>query len=92
MTEDIQIWVNDTLKYNGKFRPGYESSFSSDMLLTYINKGIDIKRIKISVGNNDTIFYYPIKDVDSIVIVHNKYDKPSFFIWNDNDERVWVSE
>lgn len=92
MKENIKLWINDNLVYDGTFRSGYKSSFPSDMLLAYINKGNHLEKIKIEVGNTDTIFNYSINRLDSILIAHNKYEEPHFFIWSNLDKRIWVDE
>jgi len=92
MPENIKLWLNDSLIFNGKFKAGHESSLKENMLLTHIYKEDRIATLKIRVGTHDSTFYVNPLKLDTLLITYKDFDEPYFLIWSNHDNIIWSSE
>ena len=77
--DSICLWVNDTIIYNGRFKPGYKSRYDIFMLVGHIPKDSITKRIRIKADTQDTTFMYKQKEcMDYVTIRYYPYLYPNY--------------
>ena len=84
----VKFWINDSLFYEGVYKPKGIFDRWNDLTLGYIPKFLDSVKINLNLGceRGDTCFEISLKSIDTLLIM-NWTDE--FGVFTNHDEWRW---
>ncbi len=84
---NVKLWVNDSLIFQGPFIYQKDCAIYNDMLVGKIKKSNNVYKFKVNLLQSDTLFYYKMRNVDSIRIsLHDNH----FYICDNREKGKWL--
>jgi len=84
----FKLWVDDTLRSEGKFKRGHKSPYYFRMMAVYIEKSDSLRTFRIKMEDKDTTFVHDMKGIDKISI--SVLSDKGFLIFDSNDKNAWL--
>ena len=85
----FKLWVDDTIRYDGKYKYGRESE-DWEMMVTYIEKKDTLRTFRIQMMDKDTTF---IHDMTGVYKLHiSVLSERGYAIFDNYDMETWFAE